>query len=691
MLIHFGLIPYIVFDGDYLPSKAATEADRSKRRAESKKKGLELYRMNKPSQAHLELQKAVEVTPAMARELIEELKKANVQYVVAPYEADAQLVYLERQGLIQGIISEDSDLLVFGAKRLLTKLDQFGECIEVNRSNFASCSAVSLTDWSDEEFRRMAILSGCDYLASISGMGLKNAYRLVRKYKTIEKILRMLQFDGKFHVAPGYLDAFRKADLTFQYQRVFCPIEKKIVTLTEVQEDLQLGDLDFVGPRIDQSIAAAVATGELDPMTKAPIVRLKQEQDTVTAPSRSMATKQEGTPLTALKANQSLDNFFKSQKRTPLAELDPNQFTPSPSQQQLMRQNTDAVWESPAVTAETPTRSIINIRNVDVASARPNSVDRQHATTSISSVPNAKRRRLLDDITVEVAGKLTRDTHEERSPFFKSEAQPSNSRFKSGSSSKTTKKKEFKIWCEEPTRTMTSNGVEAIDGMTMPDRKQTISSPVATTTAATPAQQDEGHSKGDYSTSRTAQQSCKPTTPPASSLGSIDLYERSDSTATILDRNVTAQLRSLTSKQIFQSNTASRSRSFGEVGRNSTVAIEGGIQINAVTEPNDIGQRNTTPLQRIGAGAVGRSFSYNRPLHHSAKVQLRRSMSSISNSRPDTPCLPLNHSIGPDASREKGSEDFIIPDSDEDLDEEVSEGDRDSQKTIDLGRFVFHA
>ena len=62
----------------------------------------------------------------MARRLIEELKKADIPYVVAPYEADAQMAYLERIGEVSAILSEDSDLLVFGARCLLTKLDQYG-------------------------------------------------------------------------------------------------------------------------------------------------------------------------------------------------------------------------------------------------------------------------------------------------------------------------------------------------------------------------------------------------------------------------------------------------------------------------------------------------------------------------------------------------------------------------------------
>ena len=271
MLLHFGVIPYIVFDGDYLPSKAKTEVERAKRREESKQRGLELYRLNKPSQAHLELQKAIDVTPEMARQFIEELKKIGVQYIVAPYEADAQMVYLEKKGIIQGMLSEDSDLLVFGAKRLLTKLDQYGNCIEVDRVDFTSCKEISMAGWTDAEFRRMAILSGCDYLASINRLGLKTAYRLVRKHKTIEKIIRMLQFDGQYHVPAGYLEAFDRAELTFLHQRVFCPLANDIVMMTDFEQRLEAQDLSFIGEKIEQKIAIGVAKGDLDPMTKAPI------------------------------------------------------------------------------------------------------------------------------------------------------------------------------------------------------------------------------------------------------------------------------------------------------------------------------------------------------------------------------------------------------------------------------------
>ncbi|KAK3052819.1 hypothetical protein LTS18_012241, partial [Coniosporium uncinatum] len=259
MLVHFGVKPYLVFDGDYLPSKAGTEQERATRREGSKKTGLELLRVGKVSQAQLELQKAVDVTPEMARLLIEELKHAKVDYVVAPYEADAQLAYLERQGIVDGILSEDSDLLVFGTRVLLTKLDQYGDCVMIRRDEFTACREVSLVGWSDAEFRRMAILSGCDYLPSIGNMGLKTAYRLIRKHKTVDRVVRAAQFDGKFKVPAGYLEAFMQAEMTFLHQWVYCPLAQTLVNCQPVPAGTNVHDLPYVGHFVEAHVAAGVS------------------------------------------------------------------------------------------------------------------------------------------------------------------------------------------------------------------------------------------------------------------------------------------------------------------------------------------------------------------------------------------------------------------------------------------------
>ena len=450
MLIHFGVVPYMVFDGDYLPSKAATELQRSKKRETSRKVGLELHRMEKFSQAHLELQKAVDVTPEMARQLIDELIRQGVQYVVAPYEADAQLVYLERKGFIQGILSEDSDLLVFGAKCLLTKLDQYGECIAIYRKDFATCRDISFAGWSDTEFRRMAILSGCDYLPSINKMGLKTAYRLVRKHRTIEKIVRMLQFDGQYLVPPNYLENFRKAEMTFLHQRVFCPDQKKLVMASEINIEKDANDLSFIGDDVQPSIALRVAMGDLHPMTKQPIVTKVRASGT-TKSQWAVSKKQYVALPPESKFCKPIESYYKH-KRVPLAELDPNNLTPSQSQSRVLSR-LENIWSSGQVFNSLSSHSTIPFTPLDNVSSpslrtRPTCI----GTLSSASEQSAKRSRLCEDLDEEsIVGGHTSAVEVEtrRSRFFTSSAPKPNPSIEREGNPRNPQTKAMNIWSDD--------------------------------------------------------------------------------------------------------------------------------------------------------------------------------------------------------------------------------------------------
>lgn len=46
------------------------------------------------------------------------LKGENISYVVAPYEADAQMTFLAISNQVDAVITEDSDLIPFGCPRV---------------------------------------------------------------------------------------------------------------------------------------------------------------------------------------------------------------------------------------------------------------------------------------------------------------------------------------------------------------------------------------------------------------------------------------------------------------------------------------------------------------------------------------------------------------------------------------------
>ena len=47
--------------------------------------------------------------------------RRDTLYIVAPYEADSQLAYLSKNNLVDAVMTEDSDLFIFGAKNLIVK------------------------------------------------------------------------------------------------------------------------------------------------------------------------------------------------------------------------------------------------------------------------------------------------------------------------------------------------------------------------------------------------------------------------------------------------------------------------------------------------------------------------------------------------------------------------------------------
>lgn len=52
-------------------------------------------------------------------------RNRGVDCIVAPYEADAQLAYLNKVGIAQLVITEDSDLLLFGCEKVTSKPNKY--------------------------------------------------------------------------------------------------------------------------------------------------------------------------------------------------------------------------------------------------------------------------------------------------------------------------------------------------------------------------------------------------------------------------------------------------------------------------------------------------------------------------------------------------------------------------------------
>eukprot|EP01066_Platyproteum_vivax_P002824 Platyproteum_vivax@DN13539_c0_g1_i1.p1 len=113
-LLQEGVTPVFVFDGIALPSKKGTNDERRQQRQAARTQVLRLLSEGRRGEAYKLASRGVEITPAHCWALMQRLKEVNVEYIVAPYEADAQLAYLCKCHYVDAVISEDSDLLAYG-------------------------------------------------------------------------------------------------------------------------------------------------------------------------------------------------------------------------------------------------------------------------------------------------------------------------------------------------------------------------------------------------------------------------------------------------------------------------------------------------------------------------------------------------------------------------------------------------
>lgn len=70
LLRHFGIKPYIVFDGGLLPAKKGTEYERKQKREENLARGNAFSAQGKHSQARECYIKSIDVSPQMAFQFI---------------------------------------------------------------------------------------------------------------------------------------------------------------------------------------------------------------------------------------------------------------------------------------------------------------------------------------------------------------------------------------------------------------------------------------------------------------------------------------------------------------------------------------------------------------------------------------------------------------------------------------------
>lgn len=185
---------------------------------------------------------ADEVTQVMIQECQALLGLFGLPYITAPMEAEAQCAELVHLGLVDGIVTDDSDIFLFGGTRIYKNM--------FNAAKFVECYlAQDLEkeyDLDRKKLIRFAHLLGSDYTEGIPGIGPVSALEIISDFDDLEEFR---DWCGKVQLGrPKDLEN----QLTTAFRRKFKKTVQKKLLLPSVFPDLRV-DHAYLNPEVDST------------------------------------------------------------------------------------------------------------------------------------------------------------------------------------------------------------------------------------------------------------------------------------------------------------------------------------------------------------------------------------------------------------------------------------------------------
>lgn len=143
-------------------------------------------------------------TRHIVRQCQELLTELRVPWIHAPGEADVTIARLSRDRHVDGVISEDTDMLPFGCDLFLTKFDVRSHVV----TEFRLSDVLEHLAMPRHMFVDLCILCGCDYADKIYMIGAKTALKLLKIHNSIEEILEYIAKDPKRRQRHTYPEHF---------------------------------------------------------------------------------------------------------------------------------------------------------------------------------------------------------------------------------------------------------------------------------------------------------------------------------------------------------------------------------------------------------------------------------------------------------------------------------------------------
>jgi len=217
--LELGIRPVFVFDGVPPDFKGATIAERKEIRREAGARWQEALARGDVVEARKHAQASSRVDEFVISSSKELLGLLGIPWVQAPSEGEAQAAHMVAKASATYAVSQDYDLLLFGAPVLVRNLTVSGKrkvrgrTITVNPEKLLLKEVLDGLNLTREQLIEIGLLVGTDFNTGIKGIGPKKAIQIVNERKFDETLSEKLpDFDPKpvmeFFVHPPITDDY---------------------------------------------------------------------------------------------------------------------------------------------------------------------------------------------------------------------------------------------------------------------------------------------------------------------------------------------------------------------------------------------------------------------------------------------------------------------------------------------------
>lgn len=217
---NFNIIPVFIFDGVPPEQKKIT----LKKRQYIKKKIYEKIEILQELKPENEMEKTeinkeisnlsrqiINVTKTHVTEVKTLLDILGITYYDAPDEAEKYCVFLQKNKIIDYIVTDDTDIFTFGGINILKSTIK-NDIIETDIEML-----LNKIKYTQEKFIEFCILSGCDYLPYVPSVAINTVYTLFKKHNTINDIINLNKYSFPEEYTEENLKNIRSIFLNFEY------------------------------------------------------------------------------------------------------------------------------------------------------------------------------------------------------------------------------------------------------------------------------------------------------------------------------------------------------------------------------------------------------------------------------------------------------------------------------------------